>query len=333
MRAAPVSRPVILAVDDELGVREVFQLILEEDYEVVLAADGRSALEVVNARPVDLVLLDLLMPGESGLAVLEELSRRSARLPVIVVTAVDTAAPAVAAMKLGAVDYVTKPFEEQELVDLVRRTLAERSGLGDHRTRILVVVGDLGIRATLAVLLGDDHRVEVMASPLDALAATPPDLLLLGTHTAHGAGAAVIRNLCDRARAYVFFSSPLDVARLQQDIAAHLPAQRVSWYSSRLTTRVIEHVSRDYPRANVELVACALGISASHLSHAFRDRMATTVKDFITRVRIQAAKYLLRETDDKVEMIAERVGLYDASHLSRVFRQHAETSPGTFRRA
>src|SRR5262249_6902078 len=127
-------------------------------YEVVLAADGRSALEVVNARPVDLVLLDLLMPGESGLAVLEELSRRSARLPVIVVTAVDTAAPAVAAMKLGAVDYVTKPFEEQELVGLVRRTLAERSRLDDRRTRILVVVGDLGIRATLAVLLGDDHR-------------------------------------------------------------------------------------------------------------------------------------------------------------------------------
>jgi len=332
MRAAFVSRPVILAVDDDPGVRSAFQLILEEDYEVVLAADGRGALEVVNARTVDLVLLDLLMPGESGLAVLEQLGRRSARLPVIVVTAVDTAASAVAAMKLGAVDYVTKPFQEQEFADLVRRTLAERRGLADHRTRILVVGGDLGIRATLAVLLGGDHRVDVVVSPLDALATTPPDLLLLDTHTAQGAGAAVVRDLCGRARAHVFFSSPLDVARLQQDIAAHLPAPRVSSYSSRLTTRVIEHVSRDYPRANVELVACALGISASHLSHAFRDDTAATVKEFITRVRIQAAKYLLRETDDKVEMIAEHVGLYDASHLSRVFRQHAETSPGTFRR-
>src|SRR5262249_501792 len=161
--------------------------------------------------------------------------------------------------------------------------------------RILVVGGSLGVRATLAVILGADHRVEVVVSPLDAVAATPPDLLLLDSDAAQAAGTAIVLKLCDHARAHVLFSSPLDVARLQQDMAARLPGLRMTSYSGRLTNRVIEHVSRHYSRANLELVAHALGISASHLSHAFRDDVETTVKEFITRVRIQAAKYLLRE--------------------------------------
>ena len=61
--------------------------------------------------------------------------------------------------------------------------------------------------------------------------------------------------------------------------------------------------------------------------------MATTVKSFIMGVKIQAAKYLLRETSEKIETLAGRVGLYDAAHLSRVFRRYAGCSPGKFRRA
>ncbi len=120
-------RPVVLVVDDDAGLRESFRLILEDEYEVVDAPDGRRALEIVRSRQVDLVLLDIRLPGMDGIEVLERIKALDDAVEVILVTAVKTVRTAVAAMKLGAFDYLTKPFEETELLSLVRRALERRS--------------------------------------------------------------------------------------------------------------------------------------------------------------------------------------------------------------
>jgi DNA-binding NtrC family response regulator len=120
-------RPVILVVDDDPGLRESFHLILDEDYDVIDVPDGTAALDVVRSSQVDVVLLDIRLPGMDGIEVLERIKAIDEGLEVVLVTAVRTVRTAVAAMKLGAFDYLTKPFEEDELLSLVRRALDRRS--------------------------------------------------------------------------------------------------------------------------------------------------------------------------------------------------------------
>jgi CheY-like chemotaxis protein len=105
----------ILIVDDETGVRESLRMVLKDAYDSVAVASGADALEALATGPFDVVLLDIVMPGMDGLELLEEVRSRNPRVPVIMLTATKTVKTAVGAMKLGAFDYVTKPFDVDEL--------------------------------------------------------------------------------------------------------------------------------------------------------------------------------------------------------------------------
>src|SRR3989442_419319 len=105
-----------LIVDDEPSVRESLRMVLKGHYEILTAASGNSALELIARDPIDVVLLDILMPGLDGLEVLERIKNQAATAPVIMLTATKTVKTAVNAMKLGAFDYVTKPFDVEELL-------------------------------------------------------------------------------------------------------------------------------------------------------------------------------------------------------------------------
>jgi DNA-binding response OmpR family regulator len=104
-----------------LSVREALSEILEETYDIVGAGDGPSALAALGVRLVDAVLLDLGLPGMNGFEVLARMRLIAPSVPVVIVTVKDRAADAVRAFKLGARDYVTKPFDE----DLILTTLAQ----------------------------------------------------------------------------------------------------------------------------------------------------------------------------------------------------------------
>jgi DNA-binding NtrC family response regulator len=105
----------VLIVDDEPGVRESLRMVLKDGYETTAAASGKEALDVLQASPFDVVLLDIVMPGMDGLQLLEEIRGRRSSIPVVMLTATKTVKTAVGAMKLGAFDYVTKPFDVDEL--------------------------------------------------------------------------------------------------------------------------------------------------------------------------------------------------------------------------
>ena len=116
-----MDHPRVLVVDDEASVRESLRLILKESAAVTLADCGEAALATIEQQPFDVVLLDVLMPGLDGLEVLERIRARSAAPQVIMLTATKTVKTAVGAMKLGAFDYVTKPFDVDELIVTVER--------------------------------------------------------------------------------------------------------------------------------------------------------------------------------------------------------------------
>ncbi len=88
-------------VDDDPGIREAFRLVLEDQYELLEAEDGPQAIEHVQRSPVDLVLLDVRLPGMDGIEVLERIKAIDEHVEVVLVTAVQTVRAAVAAMKLA----------------------------------------------------------------------------------------------------------------------------------------------------------------------------------------------------------------------------------------
>ena len=116
----------VLIVDDEPGVRESVSMVLKDAYEPVAVSSGQEALQAVAAQPVDVVLLDIVMPGMDGLQVLEEIHARHPQLPVIMLTATKTVKTAVDAMKLGAFDYLTKPFDVDELRIVLDKATQQR---------------------------------------------------------------------------------------------------------------------------------------------------------------------------------------------------------------
>jgi DNA-binding NtrC family response regulator len=122
-----LMRSTVLVVDDEPGVRESVRLILEETCEVLQAANGADALQVLQGHEVDLVMLDHRMPGENGIDVLPRLMAVDPSVVVVLATAVRDVKMAVEAMRRGAYDYLTKPFDVEEIRLVVRRGLERRA--------------------------------------------------------------------------------------------------------------------------------------------------------------------------------------------------------------
>ncbi len=117
----------VLVADDEANARRILEILLRKlGCEVFSAADGKAALDIVRESPVDLLITDLNMPGMSGLELLTALRSNGHTFPVIVVTAYGTVENAVAAMKLGAFDFIIRPLDVEQVEIVIRRALEVR---------------------------------------------------------------------------------------------------------------------------------------------------------------------------------------------------------------
>jgi CheY-like chemotaxis protein len=122
----------ILVVDDNEDIRSLLSLVLlKEGYEVVLASDGAEALEKIKATKPDLILLDVMMPGLSGLDVLsiirDDKDKKINEIPIMMITAKSTIADIDIAVELGASSYIIKPFRPANLIEKVTAIFAEEA--------------------------------------------------------------------------------------------------------------------------------------------------------------------------------------------------------------
>lgn len=125
----------ILIADDEPEIRELFRLYLEKDgYEVLEAGDGLQTLQILKEEQVDLLLLDIMMPGIDGFAVLRKL-RQENNIPVLILSAKDTDADKILGLDLGADDYLTKPINPLEAVARVNSNIRRFYALGARECR------------------------------------------------------------------------------------------------------------------------------------------------------------------------------------------------------
>lgn len=126
----------ILVVDDEPGMRTFLEIILrKEGYSVETAADGMKALDNINNNVFDLAILDMLMPVMNGIEVLKRIIEKSPETTVIIITAFASHETAIEAMKLGAYDYITKPFKIDEIKLVIKKAL-DKKGLERENLRL-----------------------------------------------------------------------------------------------------------------------------------------------------------------------------------------------------
>jgi len=173
-----MTRPrTILAIDDDDSLRRVVEYNLaEEGYRVITAADGRSGLEAYQRQPVDVVLTDIRMPGMEGIELLARLKAMQPELPVIMLTAFGTIDSAVEAMRLGAFDYLTKPFSRDQLRASVRKAL-EVAELRSENRQLREVVSE---RFSFANMIAGSRAMRAVSDTASRVAQTDTTVLLTG---------------------------------------------------------------------------------------------------------------------------------------------------------
>jgi DNA-binding NtrC family response regulator len=124
----------ILVIDDEEIMREILEALLtREGYQVRLATTAAEGLDLARAMPFDAAIVDVMLPGMNGVQALDELKKIDDDLPVLMITAYASVENAIAAMKRGAFDYISKPFKNDEVLAVLRNALAQKRLVAENR--------------------------------------------------------------------------------------------------------------------------------------------------------------------------------------------------------
>ncbi len=171
------KKPAILVVEDEPKMRRLLELHLgEEGFLVHSAADAESGLQLLNRESFDLVVTDFRLPGMNGLEFLQAIKRVDAMLPVVVMTAYGSVESAVEAMKIGASDYVLKPFSFDELVLIIRKELKSRELREENRS----LREALGHRYKYENIVARSDKMQEVLALVERVAPTNATVLLGG---------------------------------------------------------------------------------------------------------------------------------------------------------
>jgi DNA-binding NtrC family response regulator len=165
----------ILIVDDELAIRESLRMILQQDYEVLAVSSGAEALEKMREGGIDLVLLDVIMPGLDGIQLLERM-KSEYDIPVIMITAANTIKTAVQAMKLGAYDYLSKPFDVDEIKIVVQKVLSTQ----DLSKEVEYLRAEISKTYGFENLIGGTKEMQEIFRLINQIAVSDTSVLILG---------------------------------------------------------------------------------------------------------------------------------------------------------
>lgn len=338
---ADATRPTVLAVDDEPGILDSVRLELEDELDVLTARSGVEALELVARRQVDVILLDLRMPDMPGEEVLRRLSTARLRPTVIVMSAVREIGTVVECIKLGAEDYVTKPWQSGELSATIQRSLRTTRA----EPSVLLVSDDATALAHLQVALHPHVRVATASVATATECRAPALIVVVYADTASNVAALSGLSAHFPGSAVLWVSDDLSVSR---DLGA-LP-NRLDLLLGRVRAVLGDRVvlPTQLPRAVIAAIdlmvshcrnpltlneiAARVNISEDHLGRLFRQALCMPAASYYTRLRIAVACRLLKDTDNKIDDVAVCVGYSGAAKLSRAFKEITGIRPGEFRR-
>ena len=245
------GKACVLLVDDDRLVLEALTLVLSDLYQVVGATSAAQALTILEVARVDLIILDYCLPDRPGTDVVRIVKHEHPSLPVVIITGYGSETLCTRLFRLGISDYLSKPYDVDELLATVRRLLGTPGGDQPRPRRIL------------------PHDPSVLS-----------------------------------------FASP------------HPGIQRaLSWIHANYTRAI-----------RLKEVAAVAAMSRFHFCRVFKAEVGLSFRQYVTRLRVERVKELLRESRKSVTDVALEVGFFDLSHLYRAFRRSTGRSPCAWRR-
>ena len=167
----------ILVVDDEVSMRKMLEILFTgAGYQVQCAENAESALKAMSRSPFDLILSDIRMPGLSGLDLLKRLREEDSETDVILMTAYASTESAIEALKLGAFDYITKPFQVEELVNIVRHAFEKKSLREENRQ----LREELARTEQFGEIVGGNAKMKALYAMIERVAPTASTILIEG---------------------------------------------------------------------------------------------------------------------------------------------------------
>ena len=167
----------VLIIEDDETVRDVLRSFLsEKGFETTLALNGQAGIDTLRTEKFDLILTDLVMPGISGMDVLKEVMASKISIPVIVMTAFGTVQTAVEAMRIGAFDYLTKPFNLDELMIVLEKALS----VSKLQKENVMLKMQLKKKYNFKGLIGDSPRMQAVYELIEKIADTDSTILITG---------------------------------------------------------------------------------------------------------------------------------------------------------
>ncbi|MGI6456992.1 MAG: sigma-54-dependent transcriptional regulator [bacterium] len=174
---AILRRGTVLVVDDERGMCHILRRLLsDQGYTVYTALNAAGALEIIDTEDIDAALIDIRMPGMDGLDLLNRMSEVSADTSVVMMTAYGTIETAVKAMKRGAYDYITKPFNNDEVLHIIGNAI-ERKRLIDRNRYLTEALGEV---EGLEGMVGNSRPMQELYRLIERVAPTDSTVLILG---------------------------------------------------------------------------------------------------------------------------------------------------------
>jgi DNA-binding NtrC family response regulator len=189
------KKSTILVVDDEYGIRRSFNMVLKDEYHVLLAGNGNEAIDIFTKNPVDLILLDILLPDIDGLALLEKLKGLDPNTEIIMVTAVKEIKTAVKATKLGAYEYIVKPFVVEDVINIIKRALEKHNLVKE----VTYLKHELERHNPFEKIIGEDKKMREIFDLISSISESDGAVLIQGeSGTGKELVARAIHNLSPR---------------------------------------------------------------------------------------------------------------------------------------
>jgi len=166
----------ILIVDDEVSVRESLKILLKDQYKVLLAENAKDALSFLERESPHLLLLDIILPEMDGITLLKRIREMDNAIPIIMLTATRMVKTAVDAMKMGATDYLSKPFDVEELKLVIEKAIATK----DLEQEVRYLRSEVNRRYSFPNIIGKSHEMQKVFTKIEQIADSKTTVLITG---------------------------------------------------------------------------------------------------------------------------------------------------------
>lgn len=170
------KRTTILVVDDEHGVRQSFNMVLKDKYDVLIACTGEEAIDIFRKNSIDLILLDILLPDINGIDLLKKLKEMDPNTEIIMVTAVKEIQIAVKAIKMGAYEYIVKPFVVDDVLIVIDRALEKLNLLKE----VAYLKNELKRHHSFEKMIGKSKKMRVVFDLISTVSQSDGTVLIQG---------------------------------------------------------------------------------------------------------------------------------------------------------